>query len=221
MKLTVDILQDFFSNGLDLSMVVSNVAYEGTNSVATVDNLLHLRKGMKVNVSGTDYSVTDTDRANRTFTVEADLTGATSATIEPLYYIHGKPVIVNGSIVPADVDTKYPMVYVEEPFTETFQSSLSAIDRESNLRIYFMDWSNNAEWETDQHYSDRIDGLNQLFERFKKNIIADRCRFFAENTTFTVTNITNLTGAGGSSLFHDNTSGLLIEATLLIKICNS
>ena len=56
MKLTVDILDDFIKS-LDLSGEVIASGDDGTNTVLTVGKTYHARKGMLLDVDGTNFKI--------------------------------------------------------------------------------------------------------------------------------------------------------------------
>ncbi len=223
MKLTVDILEDFI-NSLDLSGTVNSFSDDGTNTTIFVDKTFHARARMNLNIDGTDYPIVSVVN-NQSIEVTGVIALPSVYTIPTPFYFHGTPILTNSHINGASDREKYPMVYLYEILRERDMRINSRISRESDLRLFFLDNANEDEWDTDQHYSIRLLGLNNLVDEFESQGKAYRCCFYLEETDFTRINHVNwgvyMDNAGHvRRLFDDKTSGVELSFTLPLINCN-
>ena len=223
MKLTVDILDDFISN-LDLSGNVNAFSDDGTSTTLEVSKTFHAREGMQLDVDGTDYPITAFVN-NTSITVTGVIASPMVYTVPNPYYWHGTPMMTNNHISRADSPDKVPMVYLAEILRETDTPLNSGIRRESNLRLFFLDEANFENWDTDDHYTQRIVGLNNLVDAFVSQARENRHDFYLYETSFTRINhvkwgeFKDLKGHV-KLIFDDHLSGVELSFTLpIINLC--
>lgn len=222
MKLTVDILEDFI-NTLDLSGPVVSFGDDGTNTTLEVEKTYHARKKMKLDVDGTDYeiySVVD----NTSITVVGVLASAEKYTVPNPFYFHGTPMMTNAHINGAKESDKVPMIYLYEILREKDLAENSRIARESDLRLFFLDSANFSDWETDDHYSQRLLGLNNLVNEFIRSAKNYVCCFYLYETVFTRVNHVKwgiwADNAGHTRrIFDDDLTGVELSFTLPLRHC--
>ncbi len=223
MKLTVDILQDFI-NSLDLSGEVVNYSDDGTDTTLTVLNTYHARPNMTVDVDGSDYTILEVVN-NTSLRVSGVVAAPVKYTVPNPFYFHGSPLMTNNHINGADSTDKVPMVYLYEILKERELGEDSLILREADLRLFFLDSANFDDWETDDHYSQRLIGLNNLVDKFIESARAYNCCFYLYQTTFTRINHVNWgvwsdKEGNVSRLFDDNLTGVELSFTLPLKSCD-
>ena len=222
MNLTVDIMETFI-NTLNLSGDVKSFSDDGTNTTIFVDETYHARPFMTIDIDGTDYNIRSVN-----FNVSIEVSGVVSApsvyTIPNPFYFHGTPIMTNNHISGASENNKAPMIYLYEIIKETEMSENSSIVRESDLRLFFLDSANFSEWETDDHYSQRLKGLNSLVDKFIEEARNYICCFYLYETSFTRINHANfgvyLDNKGHvKNLFDDHLTGVELSFTLPLRDC--
>lgn len=223
MKLTVDILEDFISS-LILSGNVLSFSDDGTNTTIAVEKTYHARRKMQLDIDGTDYEILSVVN-NMSITVAGIVPDPTVYTVPNPFYFHGTPIMTNAHINGASERDKVPMVYLYEMLREKEFRINSNIRRESDLRLFFLDSANFSEWETDDHYSQRLLGLNNLVDAFIEQARNYQCSFYLYETDFTRINHVNwgvLVNNSGhtKTLFDDELTGVELTFTLPLINCN-
>ena len=222
--LTVYLLKDFFENALDLSGEVLSAIYDGTNTVITACDIFHLREQMSVLIDGSPYVVISVDQDLNTFTVAGDLSASVGFVVSNPFYFWGTPLQAQTELsntAPAD---KYPFVYLKEIIKERNFDQFASLERESDVRIFFLDEMNKQDWHTAELYSNVLVGLNKLVDAVILQLRADT-RFFTESTTFERINHSDfglkiVTNQGHiEALFADNLSGVEFVFTLSVRSC--
>lgn len=222
MKLTVDILEDFI-NTLDLSGQVISFSDDGTNTTLVVEKTFHARKKMQLNVDGTDYEIFSVVN-NQSITVVGVLGAAASYTVPNPFYFHGTPMMTNAHINGAKERDKLPMIYLYEILRERDKRENSRIVRESDLRLFFLDSADFDDWETDDHYTLRLLGLNNLVDEFIAAAREYQCCFYLFETDFTRINhvkwgVWKDNAGHDRRIFDDNLTGVELSFTLPLKKC--
>jgi len=223
MKLTVDILEDFI-NTLDLSGSVISFSDDTTNTTIVVEKTYHARKKMLIDIDGTDYEVVSVVN-NQSIEVVGVIAAPALYTAPNPFYFHGTPILTNAHINGAKENQKVPMIYLYEILKEKDKKEDSAVRRESDLRLFFLDSANFGEWTTDDHYSKRLLGLNSLVDEFIEAARAYGCCFYLYETDITRINHVNwgvwINNAGHKKrIFDDNLTGVEVTFTLPLKNCN-
>ncbi len=222
MKLTVDILEEFIDT-LALSGQVSSFSDDGVNTTLVVSETFHARKKMQLNVDGTNYEIFSVVN-NTSITVVGVLAAADSYTVPNPFYFHGTPMMTNAHINGAKERDKVPMIYLYEILRERDKRENSRIVRESDLRLFFLDSANFDDWETDDHYTQRLLGLNNLVNTFIETAREYQCCFYLFETDFTRINhvkwgVWKDNAGHDRRLFDDNLTGVELSFTLPLKKC--
>lgn len=224
MKPTVDILDEFISN-LSLSGTVWNFSDDGTDTTLEVQDTFHARANMMLDVDGNLYKIAAVV-VNQSITVSGVLGSAETYKVPNPHYFHGTPMMVNANhISGADDPDKVPMVYLYEILKEKDKPVDSSVQRESELRLFFLDNANYDDWTTDDHYSKRLAGLNNLVDEFIRAAREYRCCFYLYETDFTRINHVNwgvfIDNRGHEKrIFDDDLTGVELRFTLPLKNCN-
>lgn len=224
-KLTVDIMRDFVAS-LDLYSPVVSFSDDGTNTTLVVENIYHARRGMTVDVDGTGYVVVSVDYNACEIVLEGVIANPLLMTVPNPFYFHGTPIATNNHIALMQETAKetVPMIYLYEILTEEEQNILSSIQRESDIRFFFLDSCNNSDWLTDDHYSYVLRGLNLLVDAFIDQLREDRKHFFTDEVTFRRVNHANWGNFVNNKghikrLFNGFYTGVELAFTLPIRKC--
>lgn len=175
-QLTVDLLEDFVTS-LELESSVLSVTDNTSTSIILLENSYNVRKGMVIQIDGTDYPVTDVDAYNNYIEVTGSIASATKAIIPNPFYFHGTPIATQSHISHLDEGDVLPMVYLYEIIREREFGINSSIDRDADIRLFFVDNANAEDWLTDDHYSKRLVGLNKLVDAFIQALRKSTCAF--------------------------------------------
>lgn len=222
MRLTVDILDEFITT-LNLSGPVLSFTDDGTNTTLLVQKTFHARRRMVLDVDGTGYEIISVVN-NEAITVSGVLASPVIYTVPNPFYFHGTPMMTNAHINGAREQDKLPMVYLYEILRERDMRRNSSIRRESDLRLFFLDSANFDEWETDDHYSQRLLGLNNLVDAFIEQAREYQCCFYLFETEFTRVNHVKwgvwMDNAGHvRRIFDDDLTGVELTFTLPLRDC--
>lgn len=159
MLIVPDILEAFIQS-LDLTFAIDQATYDGTNTVISIENTLHLRPGLSVDLSDgvltARFSVVAVDSIDNTVTVAGDATSYTSATLPTPFFFHGTAYAVNSHISRLDDAAKVPMIYLHEIIRVQIGDREETRGRYTQVRLFFLDVANYADWDTDEHYSEVV-----------------------------------------------------------------
>jgi len=221
MKLTVNIFKDFI-NTLTLVGEVSSFSDDGTSTTLNVNATFHVRRGMSITINAVDFVVTSVV-IDTTIIITGLPVGVPFYSVAPPFYFHGTPIGINQEINGESVSKKAPMIYLYEVFPETEMDENSSIIRESDIRLFFLDDADFENFDTEDYYALRLEGLNSLVDQF---ILAYRKSrsFFSFDTTFKRTNFTkwgviaNNKGAI-KNIFDDELTGIELTFTAKLTDC--
>lgn len=222
MKLTVDILEDFISR-MKLSGEILSSTNDGTNTTIIVEKTFHARKNMKIIVDDLEYTIVSVVN-NESIEFLGTPSNPISYTVPNPFYFHGTPLMTNNHINRAQDSQKVPMAYLYEILRETEKNIYSSIKRESEIRLFFLDNANFDEWQTDDHYSKRLIGLNNFVNEFITQARKSVCCFYLDETEFTRINHVNwgvyVNNKGNEKrIFDDDLTGVELSFTLPLKDC--
>lgn len=223
MDLTVNILEKFIA-GLELTGKVVSVSRSTESTTLTVDKTYHARTGMQLDVDGVKAEILEVEH-NKSITVKGALKSALTYKVPNPLYFHGTPMMTNSHINGAKKEDKAPMIYLYEILKERDKRPNSSIVRESNLRLFFLDSANFSDWSTDDHYANRLVGLNCLVDAFIEAARKYTCQFYLYDTDFDRINhvkwgvFTNNKGHT-TTLFDVEFTGVEVSFTLPLKNCS-
>ena len=215
---TVDIIETLI-NELDFTYTIKSNTNDGTDTTLVVSDTFHSRKGLTVNDGSTDYTIKSVDHDTKTIIISGVVSGV--ITLQSPFYFHGVPYKVNDNLSKIRLTkNKLPLIYLYEIIREReIRDELSAIEREADIRLFFLDESKYAEWDTDQHYSLAITPMKNLVNLFLENLRDNNKIGLIEDST--IINHANfgtfVTDQGHvSSFFNERTSGVELDITLPI-----
>ncbi len=164
MDQVVDIIQTFIS-GTSFAQDVVSHSDDGTNTTIIVSDVYHARAGLQADVDGSDYEIVSVTEPG-TIVVNGVIADPLVLTLPDPFYFHGTPYATNSHLAAIeDWRNKTPFIYLLEIIRETFQGVESVIEREADIRLFFLDNANFADWTTDQHYNMVINGQRRLLEK--------------------------------------------------------
>lgn len=108
-----------------------------------------------------------------------------------------------------DKESILPMVWLRAVIEDNITNdSESAIDRSSDIRMYFVATADYENWLTEQHYEQVIYPMKRMVEQFLKLIRSNR--FFTDVFDYRTRNLVNLSVGGNQteSLFDINLTGI-------------
>lgn len=220
--LTVYKIKSFFDS-LVYTMQVESVVYEATYSTITVNNLYFLVAGKDIVINETAYTVASIDFCTNSFTVQADLTGieVTEIQLDNPFFVWGTPLQAQTEISNT-FSNKYPLIYLKEIIREKQMDVFSGIDRESEIKIFFLDEMNKADWHTREFYSELLVSLNNWVDYVISQLLSNTS-FYTDETVFERVNHSDfgvkIVSSQGhiQSLFSDFLSAVELGFTLKIK----
>lgn len=223
MRLTVDIMGDFISS-LDLSGGVISSSDDGTNTTIVAEKTYHARPKMTIDIDGNPFVVVSVIN-DASIEVVGVISSPAIYKVPNPFYFHGTPILTNTHINGAKDDQKTPMIYLYEILREKDRKEDSAVVRESELRLFFLDNANFGGWGTDDHYSKRLRGLNNLVDEFIDTARKYGCCFYLYETEFNRINHVNwgkwVDSKGHKKvIFDDDLTGVELTFTLPLKNCN-
>jgi len=219
---TVDIIDTLlagFNPKLKIKNVVDNL--DGTVTI-TVCEPLNLRLGLTFTLNSVVYTVIAIDGNDITYTtavlpVKGDYVYPTKP-----FYFHGTPIATNNQLSTINLhSSKLPMVYLIELLKDKFiLDKDSAIDRESTVRLFFLDEANFADWDTDQHYALNIvpqaNYALAFIEYLKNHAMVGLITGEAELTYYAKFGLSVTQNGVTKNLFNEQLSG--VDFTITIPI---
>jgi hypothetical protein len=139
------------------------------------------RKGKKISSSGDvftisaiDYNNFITPTYNGVVMPTPELNGVTQLPLP--FFISGTKLATNRewTIAGKDVTKKTPIIWLLETMTERNFGRGSSLDREMQLRIFFLDETNIVNFYTEDHRREVVYPMQQLVREFIRTIEADR-----------------------------------------------
>ena len=206
-------------NAMDFSIVINDYTVVGTETELYVCQTFHARKGSIITIDAVEYEV-NTVVNNTTIIIEGLPATPTLGTLQTPNYFHGTAMAVNAELPSLAKDLKFPMLYCYEIIPEEFNNNVdSSIDREAELRLYFLDNADFQNWTTDEHYNYVINGM----KNFQQHMIAkfNDCPKIADFDNYRIINHVKFgvwTERGHTNrVFNENLSGVELLVTLPLK----
>lgn len=154
---TVDQIEDIVAKmtpTVDIDSVVDNA--DGTQTLS-ICNTYWIRKYMILTIDGTDYEVLSFVNNVSVTISSSPLVTVDSFILTAPKYFHGTPIQANSEFfVLKEENDKYPCVYLVEAITETFYNEEDSREKDSNVRIFFLDSFADRSDEVDAHYDNVI-----------------------------------------------------------------
>jgi len=211
-----------FGASFGSSFSIGSVIIPETTTV-TVCDMFHARAGLLCLLDGVQYEIAETDRETGTVIVSGYAVAPALFSMPAPHYFHGTPTATGAEISRLKDADKVPMVYLLEIIRETVQDEDSAYTSVADLRLFFLDVADYANWTTDDHYAKLVQGLRSLVDAFI--LQARKCKGFGKITTIDL--ITHVkfgvyqTDKGHvNSLFNERLTGIEMRASFPIRDCS-
>ena len=200
MRDITDIIEDVV-NQMDNTLKITKV---GGNNVYFCD-LKWFRLGKAI--TGEDsqpYLVDDVNYTAKKLTLSLPFTSPeTTVTFDRPYYFHGTPMTTNNEwqAFTNNEEAKCPFIWLIEPVSEVFNGYESVIERESEVRLLFIDNRDSVNWINDDIHENRSTALYGMVDEFIATL--ERLPNFKRNLQYSVRNLTKL-GTENSNGFERN-----------------
>ena len=180
---TYDIVRNIVNdidNVVKVNSVVGNIFY--------TTNTKYLSNKSIVTVNGVEYRVTSFVKNE---SVTLDLNGAvvtsTEMELKKPTFLHGTASSVNNEYLEISNQTreKTPFIWLLRGYTDTFYDELSSKDRDSSIRLFFMDETNADKWRNDEHDTNAINQMYELSQLFIK--VVQGSQIYDDLGTYSIT----------------------------------
>jgi len=215
-KQTVDIIGDLVAQlGVDFLILTSTPI--GSNFLLTTNCTWWLSIKDKITIAGKLYQV-------EAFTINISITvkpldggglpsPSSTFAIPPPNYIHGTLKMAQNEVDAVNDKLQLvPFVYLFEVIRDRKNTEdESMIDRNTDLRIFFLNSANTKDWLTDDHYINVFDPMQQMVDLFIKIIKGNK--FFTYEINYDCVPLPNLSEEGQqeNSIFDCNLSGIELK----------
>lgn len=219
-KQTVDIIGDIVSS-LDTTVTINNIIDNGSTYTIESDCTYWLSIGDTIVINSFSYEIVSFV-INDSLTIKpiggASLPVASSFDISAPNYVHGTLKMAQNEVdAQTDKTLLMPFIYLFEVIRDRKNTDKdSMIDREVDLRIFFLNTANTNDWLTDDHYLNLIDPMQQMVDLFINKI--ENNKLFIDELSYDCLPLINVSekGTQEKSLFDCNLSG--IELRLFAEI---
>jgi hypothetical protein len=205
---------------LNYTINVDSFLVVGLETELHVCKTLHARIGSMIEVDGVVYEVTGV-KNNDVIIIKGLPANPKLITLTSPYYLHGTTLAVNTELDKLDKDIKFPFIYCFEAIRERYYNEAdSLIDRDADIRLFFLDNANFADWTTEEHYRNTIDGMRNLQQELIKKLNNHKSvGLFSDYEVINHVKFGVYTERGHErKIFNDNTSGVEILLTLPLYI---
>ena len=221
-KQTVDIIKDLVAS-LDATFSILSIIDNGNNTYTINTNCTWwLSVEHEVVIGGNTYKIIDF-KINKYIIVESigvpTIPTATNFPIDAVNYIHGT-LKMAGTEVDAHYDKTIlcPFVYLYEIINDKKNTDFdSMIDRETDLRIFFLNSVNTKDWLTVDHYTYFVAPMQQMVNLFINKI--QNSKLFTYEQRYECTALINVSENGNQekSIFDCNLSGIELRLFAVIR----
>jgi hypothetical protein len=217
-KQTVDIIGDIVPTlqaTVDIDSVVDN--FDGTFTIST-ECTWWISLNDTITIGGSDYLVT-AFVINESITIQGSVIPiADDFALTVPNYIHGTIKMTQNEVDgELNKELVYPLVWLFEIIRDRKNTDDdSMIDRETELRIFFVASANYSDWLTDDHYTNVIDPMQSMVDLFIEKIKENK--LFTDVLNYDCIPLVNFSVEGNQdeSVFDCNLSG--IELRLFAEI---
>jgi hypothetical protein len=220
-----DFLQTFLDSIVYESTVLNFSVGTGT-TVLTLDNSYHCRSKLMVSIDGVYYQITAFNSLNNTITVGAELVDPKTVIVPNPFFFYGTPMMTNNDLSKIfEASDKFPMIYLYEATTQNGNiDSRNPIEAEVEVRLFFLDNSDFANWDTKLHYQNVIRGLTKTVNKFLGELKTYKGFEDQENVGYKAITHNNFgvfkdLKGHTTRIFNENTSGIELQTRLKIKKC--
>ena len=168
---TVDIVKDLVGS-MSFTMTITLINDNGDDTYTLYScNTYHLQECFKVLYEGANWTITNVDK-NVSITIKPVLDSTPIPTTMELdvydpYYFYGTVIQTNLELEQiSNSSLKTPMVYLPTVLEDTFYNDDNRLERESDIRLFFLTQANFADWKTQDTYTNAIEPMRALAYSF-------------------------------------------------------
>ena len=217
---TVDIIRDLVES-LGVTITINSVTNNSPYYTLNVSCTWWLSINQQIEIAGKPYKIISF-LINESLTVES--VGVAFVPVPGTFnlaaptYLHGT-LKMAGTEVDAQTDKTIlcPFVYLFEIIRDKKNTDEEiVIDRETDLRIFFLNSVDSPNWLTEDHYTNFVYPMQQMVDRFMNKV--ENSSLFTFNLRYDTTPLLNVSenGTQDRSIFDCNLSG--IELVLFAEI---
>ena len=226
-KETVDIVEELISQ-LDIVVKFKSIVDNG-DSTYTIEtcNTGYLFPCYEFKIDGVDYKVLNEIGKdfifNERFTIKGNIVPTTTEiTLDSLKYYHGTVIATKEELSRKELSSdKFPMAFLLEIIEDDFNNKDdSRVDRNSQLRLFFLSETDENNWTTNEHYEFSIKPMRNLLYKFIAHL--NDSNLIGKIDSYKATNHAKfgvyLSSKGGHTqrIFDDKLSGVELRIDLPI-----
>jgi len=226
-KETVDIVEELISQ-LDIVVKFKSIVDNG-DSTYTIEtcNTGYLFPCYEFKIDGVDYKVLNEIGKdfifNERFTIKGNIVPTTTEiTLDSLKYYHGTVIATKEELSRKELSSdKFPMAFLLEIIEDDFNNKDdSRVDRNSQLRLFFLSETDENNWTTNEHYEFSIKPMRNLLYKFIAHL--NDSNLIGKIDSYKATNHAKfgvyLSSKGGHTqrIFNDKLSGVELGIDLPI-----
>jgi hypothetical protein len=220
-KETVDIIEDLLGQ-IDLTINIDECIDngDGTYTIKTC-NTRHLQECKDIHIDGRKYRIVSLEKD-----ASIKLKGRRKPEVDSFQayspkYFHGKAIDTNAELsMVDDKDEITPLVYFTEIYTDRFYPNDELVERETDIRMFFLTTANYEDWITNDHYDKVIKPMRDLaynfIETLEKSKIIGKFASYYDLTNHAKFGIYLLRKGAEKRIFNDNYSGVEFRVRLPI-----
>lgn len=205
---------------INSATLISGPGVEPKVFLLTTNNTYHLRPKNEVTINSIVYKIQSIVIDTSITVTGASLPSVSSFSIPAPKYYYGTVIdttnVLTG-VVKANLIT--PMVYCYEPIKDRFFTGDTPIDRESELKLFFLEQGDFETWKTDDFLNMAIKQMRSLAYRFIDEVCQDS-KIVNKPEDFDLINRAKMklknTDKAGSNLFNHTLSG--VEMSVILSI---
>jgi hypothetical protein len=223
---TVDIIKDLVTNQLKFVLVVNSIDVISANTFKIYVCETHYLSGkssnnaFKITINGNVYDVLEVVNNESIKLQGSVLLSIGTYQLPSLHFKHGTIVQTNEELSAVmDKGTITPMVYLKRSFRENFKALDSAIDRESDITLYFLTQANFVQWQTENYDEYAIIPMRNVVYSFIEMLQNNKyIGNFADYSVYDLFKFATYTDKGTENLlFNEHLSGVELSLTLPIN----
>jgi hypothetical protein len=223
---TVDIIKNLITNQLNFELVVDNVDVIDANTFKIFVCETHYLSGkssnnaFKIEIDGNNYNVLEVVNNESIKLQGSVLLSIGTYQLPNLYFKHGTIIQTNEELSAVmDKNTITPMVYLKRSFRESYKGLDSAIDRESDITLYFLTQANFESWITDNYDEYAIFPMRNTVNSFIKMLHNNK--YIGKITDYNLSDVfrfaTYSDKGAENLLFNEHLTGVELTLTLPIN----
>jgi len=210
--------------GMEFPVQFNEVSVAGDLHTLLVDDLYHAQKDYDITIDGNIYHIQSVDYDTKLMVVKGDEDiEVTEFELYKPFFFHGTPMVLNQELVKIRLaEDKTPMVYLLEMVSETYiKDSESPIERESDLRLFFLTKNNHAQYLSDELNHECVQPMKALAESFVEAVTLDTANFLTEGEDYVLRQNTRfaryIEKGAEKPLVNDQLGGNELEWSIKIK----